>query len=145
MVRSRNGILGCVRLMLLMIAGCAACAVYPLPSTVDQLQARGYTSSHTFSTTAMGERRENLDYAIWWKEFRGQGRIRHFCFVPGPMFTSVGYNWKITVAVDDRQVWEWQSGAFQGRPPTEKGISCTETPPLPEGRVNWLVSWVRWN
>ncbi len=144
MARHRHGVVGVVALGLVILAGCASLTMYPLPSTVERLQTDGYTRTVMYSTTATGERRENTNYQIWWKEFRQQGRICHFCFVPGPRLASA-YNWKIAVSVDDRQVWEWQSGGFQGKPATQTGISCTETPPLPEGRVNWLVSYVYWS
>lgn len=112
---------------------------------MEQLRAGGYTGGRAISTTAIGERRENPNYEIWWKEFRQQGRIRHYCFVPGPRLAGGGYNWKVVVSVDDRQVWEWQSGPLQGKPVTQTGISCAETPHLPEGRVSWLVSYAFWS
>jgi len=130
---------GGVFLALITIAGCVAPTVYSLPSTMEQLQAGGYTRSRTIGTTAIGEQRESTNYEIWWKEFRQQGRIRHFCFVPGPGITGAGYNWKITVFVDDRQAWEYQSGPLEGKPSRQTGISCAESSPLPEGRVNWRV------
>ena len=129
----------------LVLVGMAGCAVHRLPSTMDQLQAGGYTQNRTISTTATGERRESQHFEIWWKEFREQGRIRHFCFVPGPRIVGGGYNWKIAVSVDDRQVWEWQSGALQGKPNMQSGISCAETPQLPEGRVNYQVWYTYWS
>jgi hypothetical protein len=89
-----------------MVAGCAAPTVYSLPSTMEQLRAGGYTGDRAISTTVTGERRENPNDEIWWKEFRQQGRILHYCFVPGPSLTGTGYNWKIAGFVDDRQVWE---------------------------------------
>ena len=144
MVHDRERVMVLLLLALVVIAGCVACAKYSLPSTMDQLQAGGYTQSRTVGTTATGERRESQHYEIWWKEFRGQGRIRHFCFVPGARIKAGGYQWKIAVSVDDRQVWEWQSGPFQGNPAPQWGITCTETPPLPEGRVSWRVSSVYW-
>src|SRR3990172_5040393 len=111
MMRSDNKrAMGVVLLALIAIAGCVAPAVYRLPSTMEQLQAGGYTRSRTIGTTAIGEQRESTNYEIWWKEFRQQGRIRHFCFVPDPRIAGGGYNWKIAVFVNDRQEWEYQSG-----------------------------------
>jgi hypothetical protein len=144
MVRNRNGIMVAVVLALVMISGCTP-AVYSLPSTMAQLQAGGYKGGRTIGTTATGEQRENPNYEIWWKEFRQQTRIHHYCFVPGPSMASYGYNWKIAVFVDDRQAWEYQSGPLAGEATGRTGISCAETSPLPEGRVNWRVWYVRWN
>lgn len=135
---------GASTLILLLIAGCVP-AVYSLPSTMEQLRAGGYTGSRTIRTTATGAEEPSSDYEIWWKEFRQQGRIRHFCFVPGPRLTGAGYNWKIAVFADDRQVREYQSGPLEGKPVRQSGISCAESPQLPEGRVNWRVWYTYWH
>lgn len=133
-----------VLLALITIADCAAPTVNRLPYTMEQLQAGGYTRSRTIGTTAIGEQREATNYEIWWKEFRQQGRIRHFCFVPASRITAAGYNWKIAIFVNDRQEWEYQSGPLEGRPPTQTGISCAESAPLPEGRLTWLIWYTYW-
>ena len=65
---------------LVVIAACAACATHSLPSTMAQLQAGGDTGGRAISTTAAGERWENPNYEIRWKEFRKQARIHHYCF-----------------------------------------------------------------
>lgn len=145
MVHNCNSIMVSLVLALVMIAGCAAPAVYSLPSTMEQLKAGGYTGGRATTTTAAGEQRENLNYEIWSKEFDPKTRIRHYCFVPGPSIVGGGYNWKIAVFVDDRQVWEYQSGPLEGKPTRRTGISCAETTPLPEGRVNWRVGYTYWH
>jgi hypothetical protein len=131
-------------LFVLMIAGCTT-TKYPLASSMEHLQTGGYTPQRAISTTATGERRENPNYTIWWKEFDPKTRIRHYCFAPGPSIVGAGYNWKIAVFVDDRQAWEYQSGPMEGKPTRQTGISCAETSPLPEGRVSWRVWYTYWH
>lgn len=145
MAHNRRRIMVPLVLALVLISGCATPAVYSLPSTMDQLKTGGYTGGRAITTTVSGERRENPNYEIWWKEFDPKTRIRHYCFMPGPSIVGGGYNWKIAVFVDDRQAWEYQSGPLQGKPNVQTGISCAETSPLPEGRVNWRVWYTYWH
>jgi hypothetical protein len=91
MVFDCNRIMVSVALTFVLVAGCVAPKVYSLPSTMEQLKAGGYTGSHTNSTTVTGEQRENPKYEIWWKEYPQKGRIRHYCFVPGPSLVGAGY------------------------------------------------------
>jgi hypothetical protein len=109
---------------------CAGCAtsVHPLPSRSDQLQTAGYKS----------------DGYIWWKEFRDPNRVYHYCFVPAAPQSSAGYKWKISVLVDGRAVWDWGTGDLRTRSGLWFGMSCVETPQLPEGRVTYSVQYLWW-
>lgn len=82
--------------------------------------------------------RKTDNYEIWWKETREGGRVAEFCLVP--KIGYAGYIWQIRVYVDRREVWEYQSAPFGSRVRPE-GIDCTTTPLLPEGRLNYTVSY----
>ena len=57
----------------------------------------------------------------------------------------MGYNWGVIVSVDDRQVWEYQSHPFESAAVRQSGISCAESPQLPEGRLNFSTRFTYWS
>jgi hypothetical protein len=62
---------------------------------------------------------------VWSKESRDPEREAHICVVPGQSLTGAGYNWEITVFIDDKEAWSCRSGPLQGRPLTRAtGIDC---------------------
>ncbi|HSB71085.1 MAG TPA: hypothetical protein VLT62_17290 [Candidatus Methylomirabilis sp.] len=94
----------------------------------------GYECTKITYVTATGERREQDKYEVWVKESRESGRRAHFCLVPKR--GSAGYFWGISVYVEGKEVWSYD------RPKVRmEGISCIDTDPLPEGRINYGVRY----
>ncbi len=128
-----------VALSVILLGGCAGAMM-----NLDALRTQGYQRVRGGYVTATGELREP-DYEVWWKETRDGERKGHFCVVPAPTLTSMGYNWAITVTIDDKEAWTYQSGPLEGRPSNRTGIDCTVSGPLPEGRLHLSTKLVFWH
>jgi hypothetical protein len=119
--------------VLLLLSGCANSR-----GTVDSLKVLGYECPKIYFVTSTGERREQDAYDLWIKESRDTERRAHFCVVPRG--GSAGYFWGISVFVDGREVFSYD------RPKVRmEGISCIDTDPIPEGRMNFNVRYTRYN
>ena len=124
-------------IVLIFLGGCAGVAM-----SVETLREQGYQRIRTMFVTATGELRESDLHELWVKESRDEGRRAHYCLVPK---TAAGYNWRITVYVDDKETWEYESGPLSGRPSVRMGIDCTVSPPLPEGRLSTFTNFAYWH
>ena len=122
-----------------MLAGCAGTI-----RSANDLKNQGYRKSNVAGTTAIGETRTEDKYELWWKESRETGRVVHFCLVP--VVPNAGYQWAISLFVDERKVWEHDGGySLPGRAGLRTGIDCADSTALPEGRLNWWVSFRYWS
>jgi hypothetical protein len=120
------------------LAGCAGTIM-----SAGDLKNQGYQKSNIVGTTATGETRAQDKYELWWKESRETGRVVNFCLVP--VVPNAGYQWAISVFVNDRQVWDHDGGySLPGRAGLRTGIDCALSPTLPEGQMNWRVSFRWW-
>jgi len=126
--------------VLVILAGCAG-----LVTDVASLQAQGYKKSPMTFVTATGEQREMTNCDLWVKVTRPEGasaheagQIVHACLVPKT--SGAGFDWRLTVYVDDKDTWSYESG----RGPFRQWIDCTTSRPLPEGRLSWRVWYTYW-
>jgi hypothetical protein len=122
----------------ILLVGCAG-----VPTTVDSLRAEGYQQIRMVAITQTGERRETRNYTLWMKETREAGRRVRFCLMP--MIAEAGYNWRITVYIDDKETWTYESGPLSGQPLMRVGIDCTISPSLPEGRLSTRTQTMTWH
>ena len=125
-------------LVMVFLVGCAGMA-----TDVDSLRAKGYDPIKGYFITATGERREQSMAEMWVRENRGSGRTVSLCMVPKVMVG--GYNWRVVVYVDNKETWSYQSGALSGNPSMRHATDCTESAPLPEGRLDYQTWYSYWN
>jgi hypothetical protein len=123
--------------LLVLFAACAS-----VPTDTASLQAQGYKKLALTFVTGSGERRESPNYEVWWKDTRDADRRTHYCLVP--KISGSGYNWRITVFVNEKEAWSYDSGGLAGRPAVKQGIDCTTSPALPEGSLTWRVNYTYW-
>ena len=108
-----------VGLMLLLVSACAN-----LPSTRDQIVAAGFQKSDITYVTVTGEKRTTQNYELWRREATTQEHGLDLCLVP--LTADAGYMWRLTVTVENREEWSYQSAARR------VGVDCVTTPPLPQ-------------
>lgn len=120
---------------LLLLVGCAGTLM-----DAETLRAEEYERSPVMVISPTGALGEAELYELWVKESREGGRIVRACLVPG--VEAVAYNWYLTVLVDGKETWSYQSGPLAGKSVALKRlISCAVSPPLPEGRLNFSVAF----
>ena len=113
-------------------------------NSAGDLKNQGYRKSTVVSTTAIGETRAQDKYELWWKESNENGRVVNFCLVP--VVPHAGYQWAISVFVNDQKVWDHDAGySIPGRAGLRMGIDCALSPALPDGQLNWWVSFRYWH
>ncbi len=110
--------------LLILLAGCAG-----MDMNVETLKAEGYERS-----------REAERYELWVKEDHGPRRTVRACLVP--KVEAAAYNWYLTVLVDGKQTWSYQSGPLSGMSEALSWrIRCAVSPPLPKGQLNYNVDF----
>jgi hypothetical protein len=105
---------------LVFLAGCAGTAM-----DLETLKAEGYQRT-----------REVEHYELWVKETQEAGRTVRVCLAPKIEGTS--YNWYLTVLVDGKDTWSYQSLQLSAKPGgLRRAIDCAASPTLPEGRLTF--------
>jgi len=131
-------------IVLCLLSACALAGCAGTVKSSDDLKNQGYQKSNIVRTTAAGETRAQEWYELWWKESRERGRVVNFCIVP--LKPNAGYQWAISLFVDDRKVWEYDGGySLPGRAGLRTGVDCADSTGVPEGRLNWWVSFKYWH
>ena len=124
-----------VALALILLGGCAGVAV-----NVETLQGQGYQRFPVVRPTPGGGWHEEPKYELWVQESRADKRTVRLCLVP--KISGAGYHWAVTVNVENRPAWGYESGQFAGLPFIRQRIDCTVSGPLPEGPLSYGVSYV---
>ncbi len=124
-----------VALALILLGGCARVAM-----DLETLQAQGYQRFPVMFLTPSGEWREEPKYELWVKESRADERSVRLCLVP--KIQGAAYHWAVTVYVENRDAWSYESGQLAGLPYIRQRIDCTVSRPLPEGPLSYGVSYV---
>lgn len=110
--------------LLTVLAGCAG-----MDMNVETLKAEGYKRS-----------READRYKLWVKEDRGPERTVRACLVP--KVEAAAYYWYLTILVDGRDTWSYESGPLPGKSEAlSRRISCAVSPPLAQGHLNFDVAF----
>ncbi|MCI0371805.1 MAG: hypothetical protein L0214_10600 [candidate division NC10 bacterium] len=125
-------------LALIVLVGCAGTVM-----TVETLRTEGYESL-TFITPS-GQRQEPDRYEVWVKESREAERTVRACLVP--KIEGAGYHWRLIVLAGGKETWSYESGPLQrekGPTMMRRGIDCTASEPLPEGRLSFQIHYVSW-
>lgn len=130
--------------IILIVSVLVACAHVPMDR--DGLQAESYQQIPVTYMGPSGERHEVEDYELWVKEIREAGRTLGVCLVPRR--EGIGYQWGVTVFVDAKATWSYESypmtGLVPGGASLRRGIDCTVSRPLPDGRLSFGVKFVYW-
>lgn len=122
----------------LLLAGCGWALM-----DVERLGAEGYRKSTMTYISPSGGRREVENYELWTKESQEGGRTLRLCLVP--KVVGAGYNWRVTVFVEDKETWSYESGSLHGKPQTlQRVVDCTVSRLLPEGQLTWGVNFTYW-
>jgi hypothetical protein len=116
-------------LLLGLLTGCGGVSIRP-----DSLVERGYERVALGSREPSGRWHENPNYELWVKESREGARNVHACLVP----RQEEYQWKLVLHVANKEAWSRES------PVRIRGMDCIVSGPLPDGALNYTVSFTYW-
>jgi len=113
-----------VAFLLLFLAGCASI------QDVRVLQIQGFQSV---------VEAEGPNYELWAREIQEGGRRVHLCLAPKVLVQE--YYWFVSVQVDGKEEWRYNSGMVYGGLAPARPIDCTVSRPLPMGRLSYRVAF----